>query len=192
MIAFSSDYLGESQDVRQIEATICAIARAGFSHIHWVHEWEGDYLYSPSEMDQIKHWFDEYGVLAKGVHASEGSARKNVIGKYHYRWEAQNRKDYTSFDEYNRAAGVDLIRNRVDLCHKLGGHEIVLHMQLPYRSFAEPGFKEHYYAQVIKSFSELKDYCADKEMRICVENMMGTPNADQIDQFERLFAAFGP
>jgi sugar phosphate isomerase/epimerase len=193
LVAFSSDYLGESQDVRDIEATIRAIAEAGFPHIHWVHEWEGDYLYSPSEMLQIRDWHTKYGVAAKGVHATEGSARKNVIGKYHYRWEPQNRKDYTSFCEYNREAGVDLIKNRVNLATVLGTHEIVLHMQLPYRSFREvPGFKERYYGQVLKSFASLEGYCAAREVRICVENMMGTPNDEQIDQFERLFDAFGP
>ena len=47
-------------------------------------------------------------------------------GKTHYR------KDYTSDLEPNRIAGVELIKNRVELTHVLGGNEIVLHMYLPY------------------------------------------------------------
>jgi sugar phosphate isomerase/epimerase len=144
-------------------------------------------------MLQIRAWYDTYGLRAQGVHATEGSARANIIGKYHYRYEPQNRKDYTSFNEYNREAGVDLIRNRIDLAAALGTHEIVLHMQLPYRSFAEkPGFRDRYFGQVLTSLASLETYCRERQVRICIENMMGTPNSDQIDQYERLFDAFGP
>lgn len=53
------------------------------------------------------------------------------------------RKDYTSTIEYNRVAGVELIKNRVELAHILGTTEIVLHMYLPYLDFEEkPETKE--------------------------------------------------
>ncbi|HCD45106.1 MAG TPA: sugar phosphate isomerase/epimerase, partial [Lachnoclostridium sp.] len=38
------------------------------------------------------------------------------------------RKDYTSDVEYNRKAGVELIKNRVDLAAYMGAKEIVLHL----------------------------------------------------------------
>ena len=43
-------------------------------------------------------------------------------------------KDYLSELEPNRIAGVELIKNRVELVHVLGGKEIVLHMYLPTRA----------------------------------------------------------
>ena len=52
-------------------------------------------------------------------------------------------KDYLSELEPNRIAGVELIKNRVELVHVLGGKEIVLHMYLPTKSFEEkPETKE--------------------------------------------------
>ncbi len=44
-------------------------------------------------------------------------------------------KDYLSELEPNRIAGVELVKNRVELVHVLGGKEIVLHMYLPTKSF---------------------------------------------------------
>ena len=66
------------------------------------------------------------------------------------------RKDYTSMNEYCRLAGVDLLKNRVDLCTYIGASVMVLHMQLPWKLFAESEKdKEDYYTQVCKSFDEL-------------------------------------
>lgn len=188
MLGFSTDWLGESQNIYEIEATLQAIADAGFTHVHWCHEWDGDYTYSYYEMVQIRQWFDQYGLTAKGVHATEGHHRTNIPGKYKYRWEHQNRRDYTSEHELNRLAGVELLKNRVDLACVLGATEIVLHMQLPYRAFEEdPAFRDRYYAQVCKSFDEMEFYCKARGVRICVENLLGTPNQHQIYQFDLLF-----
>lgn len=188
MLGFSTDYWGESKNTAEIEATLRAIAEAGFTHVHWCHEWDGDYTYSLYEMLQIRQWMDKYGLKAKGLHATEGHSRSSILGKYKYRWEAQNRKDYTSENELNRLAGVELLKNRIDMAAVLGATEIVLHMQLPYRSFEqEPGFRDRYYAQVCKSFDELQYFCKARGVRICIENLLGTPNEHQTYQLDLLF-----
>ncbi len=188
MLAFATDYMGESTSTFELENTLKKISEAGFSHIHWCHEWDGDYIYSEFEMIQIRQWMDQYHLKSKGLHATEGSRRKNVQGKYEYRWDAQNRRDYTSENELNRLAGVELIKNRIDMAKILGSQEIVLHMQLPYKSFEEdPEFRKRYYQQVCQSFDELEYYCKAKGVKICIENLLGTPNQHQKYQFDLLF-----
>ena len=188
MVGFATDYAGESTSTAELENTLKRIAEAGFSHIHWCHEWDGDYIYSQYEMLQIRQWMDRYGLRCKGLHATEGSRRRTEYGKYKFRWVGQNRRDYTSENEFNRLAGVELIRNRVDMACALGASEIVLHMQLPYVSFEESAdFRNRYYRQVCKSLDELQEECKAKGVRICIENLLGTPDEHQHYQFDMLF-----
>ncbi len=156
-LAISTDFMGEQPELEQLQSILRKIADAGFTHIHWCHEWEGDYIYSSFEMQQIREWMDECGLQGKALHASKGS-RKNVnIRREHYR------RDYTSDWEYNRKAGVELIKNRIDMAVCLGVHEIVLHLYPPHFTILEkPETKENFYDCVYKSFDELMPYCLKK------------------------------
>lgn len=131
-LGINTDYEAEYVKIEEIEESIRRIAAAGFSHMHWCYEWDGDYIYSRSEMEQIRGWMDKYGLKAKSLHSSKGSR-----GVGNGRMDVHYRKDYTSTIEYNRVAGVELIKNRVELAHILGTTEIVLHMYLPYLDFEE-------------------------------------------------------
>ena len=190
-VAIATDYLGEKPGTVEIENLLRKISEAGFTHIHWCHEWEGNYIYAKSEMKQIKEWLEKYNLKVKGIHATEGAARPQVNGRYKHRNEYDDRKDFTSENEYNRQAGVELIKNRVDLANEIGAREIVLHMQLPWKSIENSGeFKEKYYQQVFKSFDELKTYCQEKKVRIAAENLLGTPLKYQKEQFDKLFQKY--
>lgn len=192
MIAIATDYLGEIPSTYEIEERLKNIAEAGFTHIHWCHDWEGGYIYSTYEIEQIDCWLKKYNLKMKGIHASEGGKRPNKDGKYKYRNKFDNRKDYTSFNEYNRLAGVELIKNRVDLAEKTGATEVVLHMQMPYKDMDESQtFKDKYWEQVFKSFDELEKYCVPKGIRIAVENLIGTPAKYQMEQFDKIFNRYG-
>lgn len=191
MIAINTDYKGEIPYTDDMERVLRKISEAGFKYVHWCHEWEGNYIYSKSEMIQIKEWFDKYNLKAKGIHASEGAARLQKNGRYQYRNDYDNRKDFTSENEYNRVAGVELIKNRVELAKELETKEIVLHMQLPWKAIDESEeFKNKYYEQVLKSFDELQEYCKEKNVRIAVENLLGTPIRCQKEQFDKLFKRY--
>lgn len=193
MLGFATDYAGESTSVAEMRSMLAEIAEAGFSHIHWTHEWSGDYIYSVYEMIQIREWMDEFGLKSKGLHATEGSSRENILGKFTHRWTKQDRRDYTSENELNRLAGTELIKNRIDLAEYLGSAEIVLHMQLPYLQFTESeSFKQRYYNQVFKSLDEINYYSRAKGVRVCIENLLGTPNEFQIEQFDLLFDRYEP
>lgn len=193
-VAYATDFAGECLSAEGLYDTLLRVAKAGFSHIHWCHEWSGDYTYSVYEMKQIKEWMNELGLKCKGLHATDG-CKWAVLSPnpFHYRYPHHNRRNYTSENEYNRRAGVELIKNRMEMAYVLETDAVVLHMMLPYKSFEQDSsFKEKFYQQVYKSFDELEAYSRESGVRICVENMTGTPNCHQIEQFDRLFSRYEP
>ncbi len=184
-LAVATDVGGEYSQIEKIDEILHKIAQAGFSHIHWCFEWDGDYIYSSYEMQQIKEWMEQYGLKAKALHATKGSRRNVNIIDGHYR------KDYTSDVEYNRKAGVELIKNRVDLAACIGATEIVLHLYVPHFTLREkPEMEEQFYQQVYRSFDELQPYCAQKGVCICIENLFDMPERYELDQLDRLFARY--
>ena len=51
-------------------------------------------------------------------------------------------------------------------------------------------FKKRYWEQAFKSFDELESYCKARGVKIAVENLLCTPQQEQIDQFDKLFARY--
>lgn len=186
-LAINTDFKDESTQLECLKDDLAKIAGAGFTHIHWCHEWDGDYLYSPYEMDQIREWMELYGLKSKGLHAAKGSYRDVNVREHHYR------KDYTSDWEYNRRAGVDLIKNRVDLAAVLGASEIVLHLYVPYQTIQrQPEVRENFYACVCRSLDELMPYCMHRGVKICLENLFDMPAEYMLEIWDRLFAKYPP
>ena len=72
-LAIATDFHGESAGFEDVERLLKNIAEAGFSHIHWCHEWDGDYTYSKYEMEQIKEWMECCHLKAKSLHSSKGT-----------------------------------------------------------------------------------------------------------------------
>lgn len=186
-LAINTDFADENAQLERVRDVLRKIANAGFTHIHWCYEWEGEYIYSSYEMQQIREWMDEYGLKSKALHATKGSVRNVNIREKHYR------RDYTSNWEYNRKAGVELIKNRVDLAEVLGASEIVLHLYVPHITIAQkPESKEDFYACTCRSLTELMPYCLEKRIRICLENLFDMPGEYMLEAWDRLFAKFPP
>ncbi len=186
-LGIATDFDGECAELERLKELLGKITKAGFTHIHWCHEWDGDYIYSAYEMQQIREWMDEYGLRAKALHSTKGSRREISIRGNHYR------KDYTSDWEFNRKAGVELIKNRVDLAQCLGASEIVLHLYVPYIAIQEnPDVKENFYECVYKSMDELMPYCIQRNIRICLENLFDVPSKYMLESWDRLFAKYSP
>lgn len=185
---FSNNLLIWSEMERQVRF----LAEAGFTHTQWMQNWEGDHLFSKSEMFQIRDVMRYYNICAHSIHASEGGVRTTMINgqkifRNRYRL-TELQKDYTSTNEYLRLAGVDLIKNRIDLCTYIGASVMVLHMQLPYVLFEEkPEEKKAYYRQVMKSFDEVKEYAKAAGVRITLENLICTPQKYQEEEFDLMF-----
>ncbi|PWJ50418.1 sugar phosphate isomerase/epimerase family protein [Faecalicatena contorta] len=190
-----TDYSNDLHNWIEIERQIKMLAEAGFTHTQWMQNWEGEYLYSKSEMFQARDVLRYYDICAHSIHASEGGKRTIWInGKkvFRNRYRLEDiRKDYTSTNEYLRLAGVDLLKNRIDLCTYIGASVMVLHMQLPYMLFEEkPEEKTAYYKQVMKSFDEVKEYAKAAGVRIALENMICTPQKYQDEQFDMMFGRY--
>jgi len=114
-------------------------------------------------MLQIRKWCDEFGLGVKGVHATSGEKNSDL-------------KDYVSANEYNRLAGIELVKNRVDLAHILNAEAIVLHLLMPWQEIEkEEGFLEKHLLNVYKTFDELEPYCKTRHIRLCIENCGGAP-----------------
>jgi sugar phosphate isomerase/epimerase len=182
MLAMTTDFHGESRKTQEIQDTLAKIARAGLSHVHWCHEWTGFYMYSSHEMLQIRDWCDTLGLGVKGIHASCGE-RGYVEGAL---------KNFASPREYNRLAGVELVKNRVDLAHVLDAGAIVLHFKLPWQRFEEDReFRDLFYRRALKSFDELEPYCTTRRIRVCVENDNAYPPPHSRYMYDTLFGRYG-
>ena len=145
---YASDYGSPGSYLRQIAA-------AGFSHVHWVHHWKGDFLYSQYEIEQIGRWLEEYGLILNDLHATEG-----------------NEKFWLANEEYARRSGVALVQNRIEMTAVLGGDAIVLHLP------AEPNDETNaqYWAQLHQSLDELLPYVQKSGVRIALENNLRLSN----------------
>ena len=69
MLSITTDYV---HDTGSPEPYLRAIGEAGFTHVHWCHHWNTDFLYSTHEIDQISQWLDTYGLQVLDIHASHG------------------------------------------------------------------------------------------------------------------------
>ncbi len=116
MLSMTTDY---RQDRGSPEPYLRRIAEAGFSHLHWCHHWNDDFLYADVEIDWIRQCLDEFGLKLNDLHASAGLE-----------------KCWVSPVEYERLAGVELVQNRIEMAAKLNSDVIILH--LPAEPAAEP------------------------------------------------------
>lgn len=194
-VGMANDYCGSDECMAHIERRLENIVRAGFTHIHWCNDWSGPYLYSCHEMQQIGRLLAKYDLKVKGVHASEGVKRFPASSE-NKRWGCgrflDDRKYYLSDNEYNRKAGVELIKNRVDLAEYIGAEEIVLHYIPPYLRFQEsPAYVNTFWCNSRKSFDELEQYCVAKKIKIALENLPEIPVAEQEKYFDKLLGIYG-
>ncbi len=86
------------------QSDLKAIAEAGFTDVHWCHQWNTDFLYSKWEIDQIGQWLQEYNLRLLDLHGSIGQE-----------------KSWSSPAEYERQSGLELVRNRIAMTAQLGG-----------------------------------------------------------------------
>ncbi|MBQ9336518.1 MAG: sugar phosphate isomerase/epimerase [Lentisphaeria bacterium] len=108
-LSITTDFLGGTGSP---EPRLKAIAEAGFTHLHWCHQWNTDFLYSRSELNQIAAWLKEYDLQLLDIHGSAGKE-----------------KCWYSTLEYERQAGVELVINRIIMLHHLGGvGSLIMHV----------------------------------------------------------------
>jgi sugar phosphate isomerase/epimerase len=164
-LAMTSDYFSSRGDPSPY---LHSIAAAGFTHVHWCHEWNTDYLYSAQEITEIAGLLSSLNLRLLDLHASHGLERS---------WGA--------LDEELRIAGVELVENRIIMAASLSSRVIILHVpEQPPGSIRRTRFWD----ALFRSLDELEPVAARHGVRIAIENMPG----DDFSDIRRLFARYGP
>jgi len=165
MLSMTSDYATSSGCP---EPSLRRIAEAGFSHVHWCHQWDTDFLYSPSEVEQIARWMRDLGLALTDLHGSSG-----------------REKGWGSPRDYERLAGIDLVSNRIAMTARLGADVVIMH--LPTEP-DEPAQREPYWARLRASLDALQPVARDHGVRLALEN----GGSKSFDTIGRVFALYGP
>jgi sugar phosphate isomerase/epimerase len=139
VLSITTDY---AKDTGDPSPYLKHIAETGFSHIHWCHHWNTDFLYSKWETDQIQRWLSDYGLRVLDLHGSAG-----------------NEKDWASSEEYRRLAGVELVRNRIEMTAQLAADVVIMHVPHDPRS-----------APIRRSLDALEPFARAHNVRIAIEN----------------------
>ena len=164
MLAITSDYIQSEGDPQPY---LKRIAEAGFTHVHWCHHWYSDFIYTQSEIIQIRRWLKQYGLGLLNLHASHG-----------------NEKYWASPREYQRLAGIELVKNRIQMAARLGGEVIIIHIPTTAPLEARPA----YLKQIRKSLDQLEAFSRNHSVRIALENMAG----DDWEMLDTLLPEYDP
>ena len=158
-IALNTDYLTSRKSP---EKYLRLAAEAGFTHLHWCHQWNTDYLYSTWEIAQYKAWLKQYGLALLDIHGSAGQE-----------------KCWYSPVEYERRSGVLLVLNRIIMQNELEGTGCIM-MHAPVfhtRSMTQEAREvvQTQFEALKRSLDELCPYLEKYKTRIAIENV---PNDD--------------
>lgn len=150
------------------EPCLEGIAQAGFSHVHWCHQWCTDFLYSDSEIQQIAEWLERFGLKLLDLHASAGQE-----------------KNWASPREYERLAGVELVANRIEMASRLSSDVIIMHIPTKESIDSED---DMIHAQLRKSLDVLQLFATERNIRIAIEN----DPSDNFQEIRKLFSEYAP
>ena len=155
MLSITTDYVKSTGNP---EPYLRQISEAGFTHVHWCHQWCTDFLYSTHEISHIKKSLAEYSLQLLDLHASQGSE-----------------KVWNSSLEHERLAGVELVKNRIDMASRLGSDVIVMHTV-------------EYSDALKRSLDELELFAKKRDVRIALENI----RSDDFSIIEKIFNDYDP
>lgn len=170
-IGINTDFLSGTHTA---EYYLKYIADVGFTHVHWCHQWNTDFIYSKPEIAHYKKTLRDLGLSLQDIHASIG-----------------REKCYFSLEEYRRKAGMELILNRIEMFAELEGTgALALHVPT-YRhvyGITEEDLKKipAWVVQIRRTLDELMPYLEKYNCAIAIENM---PN-EEFEVIEELMNAF--
>lgn len=132
------------------------LSEAGFSHIMWCHYWNTDFMFTAPEIREFKKTLRDCNLTLRDVHGSEGREKK---------WDSP--------EEYRRQAGVELVRNRLEMLTELEA-EGVLVMHVPNHRFSHhavpPELVEQRFEAVCRSLDDLMPFLEKNHLQIALEN----------------------
>jgi sugar phosphate isomerase/epimerase len=148
MLSTATDYV----DARgHPKAYLERIAEAGFSHVHWTQQWWTDHVYSDDEIQEIAGWLSDFGLEVNDLHASAGV-----------------KKAWLSPQEHERLAGVELVKNRIEMASRLSSDVIVMHIP---REPEGPEENHLFWTRVQRSLDAVRPVALDRGVRIAIENL---------------------
>ncbi len=177
-ISFNTDYAGSTGETA---SRLAELAEAGFTHVFWCHQWCTDFIYTASEVAEIDRNLKSNGLTLLDIHGSAGIE-----------------KCWFATEEYRRLAGVELVRNRLEMLNALGGEGVVM-MHAPSLRFSHPSFPEEdtrnkcdaarmQFDPVRRSLDALLPVAEKYHTKIAIENMQ----RDDWTMMEELFAEYPP
>ena len=166
-----------------IRHTLFEIKNSGFSHVNWNPDAGYSYVYAQSEMDFIAEMLAEAGLKAWSVHGSHGKNTVSEVGRPF----SETRKDFLSPYEWQRQAGLDLIRNRLEFAERIGSPNIVMHVDLDEAELRTSEGHRAFCDRLHRSFEEIAEDCARTGVSIAVENLFSAPIERILEVFGTLF-----
>ncbi|MHB9034521.1 MAG: sugar phosphate isomerase/epimerase family protein [Anaerolineae bacterium] len=165
MLSLTTDYM---TGLGSPEPYLRCIAAHNFSHVHWCHQWNTDFIYAEPEIDAIEGWMREYHLGLTDVHASDGVE-----------------KDWLSAVEYERLAGIELVINRMHFARRLGSDVIIMHMPT---APDDKAAAEIYWSRVRRTLDALKPETERYGVYLAIEN--GDPH--NLASIAQVFEWYGP
>ena len=176
-IAIATDYFssgGDPENALRYIAEAREEAGAGFTHLHWCHQWNTDHFYTTDEIVYIKSLLKKYDLKLLDIHGSEGSIGGGPLCCWY------------NPQEVYRKQGVEIVKNRIEMLHMLEGTgTVMMHIPMINRNSTEEQ-KAEQWARVDalrKSLDELMPMCEQLGVPLSLEN-------GALDTFEILEKVF--
>jgi len=155
-ISVTTDFSGHTMAP---ERQLRQIAEAGFTHLHWCHHYNTDFMYRPCEMGAMRKLVRKLGLKVLDIHGSYGQEKR-----------------FWSLREYERQAGAELFKNRAELyCELEATGSLIMH--LPYlqvdSSPESAAGQRREMEQAIRTLDEVVPYLDNLGVPLALENMPG-------------------
>ena len=171
LLAVATDFNGSGGDPGE---ALRLIAEAGFTHLHWCHQWNTDHLYSDWEIARIAGMLRRFGLKLLDIHGSDACAG-GALRSWH------------SPDETYRRAGVELVLNRLRMHAMLRGEgTLMMHVPAITPWNDTPEGREDVWRRVDalrRSLDEILPVARGLGIPLALENMPG----DTWEVLDRLF-----
>jgi sugar phosphate isomerase/epimerase len=165
MLSLTTDY---QTGIGNPQLYLKRIAEHGFSHVHWCHQWNTDFLYGEPEIAAIEGWMREYHLGLTDVHASHGIE-----------------KNWVSSLEYERLAGLELVINRMQFASRLGSDVIILHLP---KAPEDEALLPAYWDLTRRTLDALQPESRRYAVRIALENL----DPGHLSTVAQVFKLYGP
>jgi len=148
MLSITTDFIQSNGDP---SPHLRLIRETGFSYIHWCHEWNTDHYYGKEEIDTIQIWLNNLNLRLNDLHSTQG------VEKY-----------WISTQGERQTAGIDLVKNRINMAARLGSDVIIQHVA------AEPTEKDEnliFWDRLRRSLDQIENFARGRGVKLAFENL---------------------